>query len=74
MDEEIVHRTQSKLRRQGCRRDGLERGTTDTEDGEAPVRWTRGIHEPLHTFQTRRREYEPLTDPVSLSAPGMTFG
>jgi hypothetical protein len=74
MDKEIVHRTQSKLRRQGCRCDRLERETTDTEDGEAPVRWTRSIHEPLHTFQARRREYEPLIDPVSLSAPGMTFG
>jgi hypothetical protein len=74
MDEEIVHRTQSKLRRQGFRCDGLERETTDTEDGEAPARWTRSIHDPVHTFQTRRREYEPLIDPVSLSAPGMAFG
>lgn len=74
MDEEIVHRTQSKLRRQGCRCDGLERETTDIEDGEAPARWTRSIHDPVHTFQTRWREYEPFIDPVSLSTHGMAFG
>lgn len=50
MDEEIVYRTQSKLRRQGCCCDGFERETTDTEDGEAPARWTRSIHDPVHTF------------------------